>query len=528
MKSTHYQWANTPGCLILPIPGGNFTVEETEMRKPMIELAASRLLLIFLSGFLLISCEKNYPPRIVITEYTRQPGIGTTTFNLRVEATDAEMDPLTFLWESAQGTFVKDAGKAETSWTAPVSTSDQSYRIWVRVSDGNSEVSDTLEIPVAAVTFGKLSGIVYFTGTKVPVSDAIVTVDGKRDTASYEGVFEIDGVRSGRQTITAQKAEFISGSIDVLIRQGTNSATLFITSPLNTCRVYGQITGNRTNEPKPYHTVIILNPDNTESELLSIANGTGNYSIAGIPKGLRRLVVKDDIRVRMETLIYFEGGDKEFNFAIPEPFQFTDTRDQHVYQAVKVSSLTWMAENLAYLPSVAPAFTQGGVWVYGYSGFDVDAARASENYKKYGVLYDWPTAMADTHGNGRDICPPGWHLPDDGEWKALELALGMDPTELDSVAWRFTGEVGKKLKYESGWDNNGNGSNTSGFSALPAGYRTSTGIFIGLYSHTNFWSSTSYNDETIWRRQLDQNHLAIWRYNEFPTNGFSVRCVKDR
>jgi uncharacterized protein (TIGR02145 family) len=474
------------------------------------------------------SCEKNYPPRIVTTEYARQPGIGNTTFNLRVEATDAELKELTYHWEAATGQFVKDQNKAETVWTAPSATSDKTYKVWVTVSDGDNDVSDTLDIPVSALTFGKLTGIVYFTGIKIPVSYAIVMCDGKRDTASYEGAFTIDGVRSGRQTLTATKEGYTFSSVDLIIKQGTNTSDISITSSAETSRIYGQITGNRTYEPKPYHTVVVLNPDNTESELTGMANGNGEYSVSGIPRGLRRIIVKDEVRSRMETLIFLDTNEKEFNIALPEPFKFTDTRDNHEYTAVKISSLTWMAENLAFIPKVSPSFNQGGIWVYGYSGFDVEAAKATDNYKKYGCLYDWNTATADTHGNGRDICPPGWHLPEDGEWKATEEALGMDKAELDSVAWRYSGEVGKKLKFESGWDNDGNGNNATGFSALPAGYRTSNGAFIGLYSHTNYWTASAYDTTTIWRRQLDQVHDAIWRYNEFATNGFSVRCVKDR
>jgi len=488
----------------------------------------SRGIMLGLGLLAVVSCEKNYPPRIVATEYVRQSGIGNTTFNLRVEATDAELRELTYRWEATAGQFLKDQNKAETVWTAPSASSDKSYKVWVIVSDGDNEVSDTLNIPVTALSFAKLTGTVYFTGIKIPISYAIVTCDGKRDTASYEGVFTIDGVRSGRQTLTAFKEGYTTNSVDLLIKQGTNNSDIDITSRSETARIFGQITGNRTNEPKPYHTVVVLNPDNTESGLTGMANGQGLYSVSGIPRGLRRIIVKDDVRSRMETLIFLDGSEKEFNIALPEPFQFTDTRDNHVYTAVKISSLTWMAENLAFIPKVAPAFNQGGIWVYGYSGFDAEAAKATDNYKKYGCLYDWPTATADTHENGRDICPPGWHLPDDGEWKATEEALGMDKAELDSVAWRYTGEVGKKLKFESGWDNDGNGNNATGFSALPAGYRTSNGAFIGLYSHTNYWTATAYDSTTIWRRQLDQVHDAIWRYNEFATNGFSVRCVKDR
>jgi uncharacterized protein (TIGR02145 family) len=230
----------------------------------------------------------------------------------------------------------------------------------------------------------------------------------------------------------------------------------------------------------------------------------------------------------METLVYLEAVEYQFNVAVPEPFRFNDTRDNHEYQAVRISSQIWMAENLAFLPRVAPTFNQGGIWVYGYSGFDPAAARLTENFAKYGCLYDWNTAVSDTMGNGRDICPPGWHLPDDQEWKSMEMALGMNPVELDSTGWRFSGDVGKKIKFEAGWDSDGNGSNSSSFSALAAGYRYATGGFLGMGGFATFWTSSEYDDESAYRRYLYYNQGAIGRFNDFRTSGFSVRCIKDK
>lgn len=97
----------------------------------------------------------------------------------------------------------------------------------------------------------------------------------------------------------------------------------------------------------------------------------------------------------------------------PNPFgTFTDSRDGKVYNIVTIGKQFWMAENLAYLPSVVDpgtgSYTEPYYSVYGYNGTDVAAAKATENYQTYGVLYNWPAAMT--------ACPEGWHLPSDAEW----------------------------------------------------------------------------------------------------------------
>jgi uncharacterized protein (TIGR02145 family) len=481
-----------------------------------------------LMGLLFVSCEKNRAPRITKAEFVRQPGIGNNNFNLRVEATDPELDPLSYKWVAALGNFVGATDQTEAVWTAPTSDSDSEYEIIIQVSDGHDQTTDTIFIAVQAVKFAKVSGVAQYTGCKIPVKFAVITLDGKTDTTDIQGNFDFDGIRAGRQTIKATKPDFSEGSIDILVKEGVNNAIVNLTSAKFTTRLHGNIFGNISLSPKSYYTVTILNPDNSDSGLTNISDIDGNFEISGIPWGFTRLIVRDDIRARMETLVFLETTDYLFNIAIPEPFRFKDSRDNHEYQAVRISSQIWMAENLAYLPRVSPSYEQGGIWVYGYSGMDTTAARATANYARYGCLYDWPTATSDNHGNNRDICPPGWHLPDDTEWKSLEQALGMEFIERDSTGWRFTGDVGRKLKSEAGWDNDGNGSNSSSFSAIPAGYRYASGGFLGLGGYATFWTASEFDKGSAIRRYLYHNQTGIGRFNDFTTSGFSVRCVKDR
>ncbi len=104
---------------------------------------------------------------------------------------------------------------------------------------------------------------------------------------------------------------------------------------------------------------------------------------------------------------------------------FTDSRDGNVYKFVKIGTQTWMAENLAYLPSVVGSATGSETtpyyYVYGYDGTSVTAAKATSNYTTYGVLYNWPAAMGGFSSSSSNpsgvqgVCPAGWHLPSEAE-----------------------------------------------------------------------------------------------------------------
>ena len=181
---------------------------------------------------------------------------------------------------------------------------------------------------------------------------------------------------------------------------------------------------------------------------------------------------------------------------------FIDSRDGKTYKTVKIGNQIWMAENLAYKPS------PGIYWAYGND---------SNNVTMYGYLYDWKTAC--------DVCPSGWHLPSDDEWKSLELQLGMSQRKVKQTFWRGTNQ-GSKLKSTSGWSNNGNGTNSTGFMALQSGYRNSEENFVGLNSHAYWWSDTASRSYAK-SRNLHCDMDKIRRSTPKKNSGFSVRCLKD-
>ena len=204
----------------------------------------------------------------------------------------------------------------------------------------------------------------------------------------------------------------------------------------------------------------------------------------------------------------------------------TDSRDGNTYKTVKIGEQVWMAENLNYADSVKTPSLQGKSWCY-------DGVAA--NCEKYGRLYTWAVAIdsvklandADNPqdcGYGREcgltgkvqgICPSGWHLPSNDEWNALFTAVGGQSN------------AGKVLKSQTGWNNNGNGTDAYGFSALPAGLRYYNGYFNYGGNGALFWSATEYDSYGACYMYLDYYGGSAYLYYNDKHSGFSVRCLRD-
>ncbi len=218
---------------------------------------------------------------------------------------------------------------------------------------------------------------------------------------------------------------------------------------------------------------------------------------------------------------------------------FSDPRDGNIYEFVTIGEQIWMAENLRYLPSVVgPATGSSEVplyYVFGYDGTDVEEAKATENYITYGVLYNWPAAMngetgSNTNPSGvQGLCPCGWHLPSDDEWKQLEMHLGMTEAQVNRTGWRGSDEGGKiKDASPEYWISpNVAATNETGFTALPAGYRDHDGVFRDLGITAVWWCATENGDVDAWSRYVYYGKGGIYRDNYHRHVGRSIRCVKD-
>jgi uncharacterized protein (TIGR02145 family) len=150
---------------------------------------------------------------------------------------------------------------------------------------------------------------------------------------------------------------------------------------------------------------------------------------------------------------------------------------------------------------------------------------------KYGGLYQWWEMMQYTTQQGaRGICPPGWHLPTDEEWKLLEGAVDSQYGFGDNT-WNDAGyrglDAGTNLKTTGGWTDNGSGTDLFGFAGLPGGGRHYDGYFFNVGNYSYWWTSSEDYYGNAWFRYLSFINLGVIRYFEFKGDGFSVRCLRD-
>lgn len=262
------------------------------------------------------------------------------------------------------------------------------------------------------------------------------------------------------------------------------------------------------------------NPTTADSKTI---DGSGTGSFTSSLTGLTASTIYFVRAYATNSVGTSYGEQKQFTTTGGGEGTFTDSRDSHVYKYVTIGNQTWMAENLAYLPSVSPSSLESNsspyYYVYDYQGSNVSEALVKSNYSVYGVLYNWEAA--------KTACPTGWHLPSDAEWKTLELFLGMIQSEVDVIGTRYSGLVGKKLKSSSGWYNNGNGDNSSGFLALGGGYRHINLSFDALALYGSFWTFTEYDASDALGRMLSFLNDGVEKSIYFKTYGFSIRCLKD-
>ena len=207
---------------------------------------------------------------------------------------------------------------------------------------------------------------------------------------------------------------------------------------------------------------------------------------------------------------YFEAG---------EYGEILDERDGQVYKTVQIEEQIWMAENLNYVDSAKTPSLLKNSWCYDNDQKRCDVA---------GRLYTWAAAMDFVktgcgYGSAcsltlpvQGICPLGWHLPSDAEWESLIV----------SVAGRYHSHAGTYLKSQRGWDY-GNGTDASGFSAIPASYWCDEYGFMLDGCDANFWSATE-DVNGVSYMNLTCSHGGAGTLYSRPMNiAFSIRCVKD-
>ncbi|MBE0641360.1 MAG: hypothetical protein IH599_04945, partial [Bacteroidales bacterium] len=206
---------------------------------------------------------------------------------------------------------------------------------------------------------------------------------------------------------------------------------------------------------------------------------------------------------------------------------FTDQRDGQQYATVLIGDNCWFAENLNYGTRVdaAVAMTDNGLGEK--HCYNNDPAWCDT----LGALYQWDEVMNySLQAGAQGLCPDGWHVSSNDEWKNLEGSVdsqfGIGDTTWDIEAWRGF-DAGKNLKSTSRWNSGGNGTDMYGFTAYPAG-RSVGGTYNSLGTMTYFWVSQEVDSAMAWSRYLRADYDNIRMGYFYKEDGRSVRCVKDQ
>ena len=190
-------------------------------------------------------------------------------------------------------------------------------------------------------------------------------------------------------------------------------------------------------------------------------------------------------------------------------------------QDVTIGTQTWTSKNLDVSTyrngDVIKQVQDMNAWSNLTTGAWCYYENKTANGTTYGKLYNW-YAVNDPRG----LAPKGYHIPSDEEWEILNVYLGGGNGKYSEES-----EAPTKMKSNYGWQNNGNGTNTSGFAGLPGGCRDYNGDFGYIGANGYWWSSSEYDADFAWFRGLSTNDGNVGSYYNFKLYGFSVRCLRD-
>ena len=209
--------------------------------------------------------------------------------------------------------------------------------------------------------------------------------------------------------------------------------------------------------------------------------------------------------------------------------------DGNTYNTLLLGTQCWTKENLRvrrYNDGTWIRFDNSGgtagngsdqTWSSTYGAHTIyahDSTATTGNLATYGYLYNWYAVKGITTSGSTtyiNICPSGWHVPTSSEWNILiNTTLG-------------TNAGGKMKSTSSLWSSQSSAANdSSGFSALPGGFRHSNSNFQLKGSHAFFWCTSDNNANTLGEtRYIQSSSNGVNVHPDYKIAGMSIRCLKD-
>ena len=192
--------------------------------------------------------------------------------------------------------------------------------------------------------------------------------------------------------------------------------------------------------------------------------------------------------------------------------------DTDSYESVTIGDQVWMVKNLDVVTyrngDPITLVTDSMNWINSTEGAYCNYNNDKSFVGDYGRLYNWHAV-----NDSRKLAPEGWHIPTNAEWQKLINYLG------------GVDEAGGKLK-EAGLEHwvspNTQGTNSSGFTALPGGFRSETdGTFSSMGGQGFWWLSSASSDGFAHAASLTTITGKAYSGVNMKVFGAYIRCIKD-
>jgi uncharacterized protein (TIGR02145 family) len=273
-----------------------------------------------------------------------------------------------------------------------------------------------------------------------------------------------------------------------------------------------------------------INPNPTkENDFVAMGSGMSNFS--GTISGLLPKTVYYVRAYAINGSGISYGNQESFSTLdglVSTPGNGISDSDGNTYPSLVLGNgQEWMGENLR-----TTKFSNGepinqiqdsAQWLSNASPAWVSVSNSATFDNPYGKLYNWYT-VADA----RNVCPSGWHVPNDADWSSLVHYV--DSLSTSTAMGVQSGTAGGKLK-QAGTTNwvypNTGATDEINFSALPAGMRLNNGHFLGFGEQSFFWSATAADGLNGYGRYLYNDNSSVVRTFEDKRAGGTVRCLKD-
>jgi uncharacterized protein (TIGR02145 family) len=211
--------------------------------------------------------------------------------------------------------------------------------------------------------------------------------------------------------------------------------------------------------------------------------------------------------------------------------------DGKTYNTICIGTQEWLSENLNEtkyangdtIPKVTDAtawslLSSGAMCYYNneeeggaYCWYNNDIANKAD----HGALYNWnvlDNAKELAYLERNSVEETGWRIPTQGDFVTLETTLGGA-----LIAGGKLKEIGT-----THWTTPNTGAtNSSGFTSLGSGIRSSAGTFSGLLAMGSHWASTAINTTTGSAFAEAYNSEEVVNYQYPKKYGYSVRLVRD-